>query len=395
MRFIVRFISYFISKIEINSQKINLENIKKILIIKLDEIGDFVLSIPLIKGIKQCNSNISIDLLAKDVVKDLADGIPYLTKRYYLRSDLFGKMKIRKIFLFLYAILYSLLKLKNQKYDLVIVPRWDVDSSLAVLFSFFSFSKYRLTYSEKVSEIKKKYNNSYDKFYTHIIYNIEPKHEVERHIDIIKFLGINNTGYELELYVKKSDTFLVEDMIKIFDNNKIVAICPVASHERKKWLTENYVSLSEKIIKIFNYNIVIIGGNEGIENNDFSKLLNRFSKKVLDLRGRLTLTQTAALLEKCYIYVGNDTGPMHLAAAVKIPIIEIVTHPDTIDYFHPQSPKRFKPWGVKSIVLYPKHTKNPCPPNMCIAEDSHCINNITIEDVFKTFVKLDKLLRNE
>jgi len=387
MRYIILILSLFLKK---KNVEINLKANSKILIIKLDEIGDFVLAIPFIKEIKALYPSASIDLFAKENVRDLANYIPYLSNRYYLKNNLFSKGGIQKIFLFLYAIIYSLLKFKKQKYDLVIVPRWDVDSSLSVLFSFFSSAKYRLSYSEKVIDRKEKFNRNYDKFYTNLVFNNDKKHEIERYIDILKYLGVYNPNYQLEILIREIDKLFIEDETKIFDKNKIIAICPVASQSRKKWQIENYSTLSKKVIDAFDYNIVIIGGNDGRQIDDFSELQNNYGRKVIDFRGKLTLTQTAALLEKCSIYIGNDTGPMHLAAAVKTPIIEIVAHPETIDFFHTQSPERFKPWGVKSIVLYPKLTKKPCPTQMCISKESHCINNVSVEMVFEKISKLIK-----
>jgi len=388
LRCFIYILSFFIKKNRL--EKINLNKVEKILIIKLDEIGDFVLSIPLIHEITKFYPYTSIDLLTKDNIKELANHIPYLSNKYYIKSNLFSKGKIKKIYLFLFAIVYSLFKLKQQKYNLVIVPRWDVDSSLAVVFCYFCFPEYSLTYSEHVIDRKKKYNKGYDKFYTNIIYNSDKKHEVERHIDILIYLGIKDINYKLELFLNDSDRIFVNNKIKIFDKNKILAICPAASNNRRKWAIRNYSALSKKLIDEFQFNIVVIGGNDFTNIHVFPELINNYKSKVIDFRGKLTLPQTAALLEKCLMYVGNDTGPMHLAAAVNIPIIEIVAHPETIDFFHPQSPKRFKPFGVKNIVLYPKMTKKPCPDNMCVAEDSHCINNINVEMVFEKILEFIK-----
>ena len=84
----------------------------------------------------------------------------------------------------------------------------------------------------------------------------------------------------------------------------------------------------------------------------------------VDVTGRTTLRQTAALLKKCDLYVGNDTGSMHLAAAAGIPVVEISCFPMDGPVWHWNSPRRFAPWGVPHRILQPKGNA-PCCLRWC------------------------------
>jgi lipopolysaccharide heptosyltransferase II len=103
--------------------------------------------------------------------------------------------------------------------------------------------------------------------------------------------------------------------------------------------------------------------------------------------GKTTLRQTAAVLKYCKLFIGNDTGPMHLASAVGVPVIEISAHPRDGSLSHHNSPYRFGPWGIPAIGLQPKTARPPCQ-GACTAQEAHCIRNVSVDQVKKTILKL-------
>jgi len=376
VRYFIFLISLFIKKE--NNKELKIRPTDKVLVIKLDEIGDFVLMLPMIRELKLSMPTVQIDLLTKNIVRNIVELCPYIENKYYLPNFLFKKNKFSKLLLLVYSIIYPLLTVRK-KYDMVIVPRWDVDSSFSVFFSFFSNAKFRITYSEIINNTKKKYNKNYDKLYTHVLVDETPKHEVERNLYILKYLNISVKNNNLEIWFDKNDEKIIDKYINKFDNNKIISICPAASHKRREWKHSNYQEIIYWLIQDYSFNIVIVGGKEDKDCFLFNSY--GYENKLMDLRGKLTLRQTALILKKSILYIGNDTGPMHLSAAVGTPVIEISAQPFNVDIKHPQSPLRFYPWGVKYKLLQPKFTTPPCPQNMCVSKYSHCINNVSIDEV--------------
>lgn len=102
--------------------------------------------------------------------------------------------------------------------------------------------------------------------------------------------------------------------------------------------------------------------------------------RLIDIVGKSTLRQTGAVLKRCHLYVGNDAGPMHLAAAASLSVIEISCHPLGGSPFHSNSPSRFRPWGVPHVVLQPEEASHPCSV-ACSVGSPHCILNISVEQV--------------
>ena len=102
---------------------------------------------------------------------------------------------------------------------------------------------------------------------------------------------------------------------------------------------------------------------------------------------KATLRQAVALLKRCRLFVGNDSGPMHIAAAVGLPAVEISCHPIDGSLFHSNSPRRFGPWGVSHVILQPKNKLDFCT-DACNASHAHCIRGVTVEQTKEAITSL-------
>ena len=100
---------------------------------------------------------------------------------------------------------------------------------------------------------------------------------------------------------------------------------------------------------------------------------------VINLVNQTTLRETAAIIDACDIYLGGDTGLMHIAAALKKRGVVISCHPIGADEDHANSPKRFGPWKSPMQIVRPRAL--PGCEHGCNREDAHCIREISVEDV--------------
>jgi heptosyltransferase-2 len=166
----------------------------------------------------------------------------------------------------------------------------------------------------------------------------------------------------------------------------LIALGPGAGLPKKCWPVERFVELGRVLVGEYDARFVVVGGPQ--DSHLGVRLENELgSGRVLNLAGRATLRQTAAVLERCCLTVSNDTGPMHLAAAVGSAVVEIAWHACGGSAADPDSPARFHPWGVPHIVVQPKHATGPCRDS-CESSEPHCILGIQPDQVFEAVRRL-------
>jgi heptosyltransferase-2 len=101
---------------------------------------------------------------------------------------------------------------------------------------------------------------------------------------------------------------------------------------------------------------------------------------LLNAVGKTTLGAATALIGRANLFIGNDSGPLHMAASAGVPAVAVSCHPVSGLPSHAQSPIRFGPWRVASVVLQPSAAIPPCG-DTCIAAQAHCIRQVTLGDV--------------
>lgn len=104
-------------------------------------------------------------------------------------------------------------------------------------------------------------------------------------------------------------------------------------------------------------------------------------RQVLNMCGRTTLRQSVALLSYLQGFVGNDSGPLHLAAAAGIPVVEISCHPHGASPMHDNDPQRFGPLGVRTVIVQPAQPSDPRCAQGCVVDSPHCIAAVTVNEV--------------
>jgi len=340
---------------------------KNILIIQLWGIGETILTVPAIKALKEKYPKTAIDILCTARNKDVYFNYPFISKLNIVKTNLFSL----KWFV-----------LKNyRKYDIVI----DMEEYLRIsaILAFF-LSKYRIGYSHGVRSL------TYSK---RVKYN-DKQHASKTFFDLVKALGVKGTAKLEKLNYTGTDKKVIDLALKysnVKKQHKIIGIAPGAAESSKsrRWSPEKFAELIETLCsRRKNVKIILVGAayerklNEHIINIIESK---RIQRNVLNFAGKFNLRQTFYLISKCKVFIGNDSGPMHIAAAMNV---------KTIGLFGPNLPLRFAPLNKKSISIYKKMPCSPCinvhkgqVPECFYSEASRdyqkCMKAIKIKDVLK------------
>ena len=202
------------------------------------------------------------------------------------------------------------------------------------------------------------------------------------------------TNRDLEAWYTPFDK-TVAKMALLNVKRPIYALCMGSTSPKRKYSPEKYAKLIEMILDEDSMvTIVILGGGEA-DLRYFEIFINaldeRFYNRVLNFTNRLTYRQSAAVLSMCEMYIGNNTGTMHIAAAVKCPVLQPNCCPADLPDQSLRDTQSTSPYRVPSVLVQPKHALPECAVNEpyhsygCRAEIPHCITQIAPETIFKGF----------
>jgi len=153
----------------------------------------------------------------------------------------------------------------------------------------------------------------------------------------------------------------------------------------KRWPLERYQELARRLIHELDAQILLIGGPGDVPlNQQLQDALGIQEDAIINLTGKTSLGELAAQLEQCSLFIGNDSSPMHLAAAVNIPVIAI---------FGPTSPQEYGPYPPddhRHIAIWRHPTGQPCffLGKMQACAHCTCMQSVTVDDVWQAVLQL-------
>jgi ADP-heptose:LPS heptosyltransferase len=359
------------------------EEVRSILVIRPDAIGDVVMTGPFLRELRRAYPNAKISLILGPETANLVETCPHidrvltnrvLTNQLPALTRWWHPMSRRFV-----ALSFARRYLWQASYDIAVVPRWGEDVYDASILALLSGAPCRVGYSAR----RPTKNGAYDRFYTLVVDDRSVRHEVERNLHLLSELRTDVRDDALELWLSDEDERVASQALASTGAEALVALSPGAGSPRRIWPIQRYLQVGHWLVDR-GARLVVVGGpgDEG-----WGEELRRIGGDVIDLTNRTTIRETAAVLARCSLFCGSDSGPMHLAAAVGVPIVEVSCHPVSGDDLHPNSPKRFGPWGVPNRVVQPYAPKDDCAAG-CRFEVPHCILNIRVDSVIAAIESL-------
>jgi lipopolysaccharide heptosyltransferase II len=340
-------------------QRLDPSQIKKILLIRLRRIGDIIMTTPSITALREAFPEAFISYVVEEPYRELVEENPSLDKVIVLKK----KQKIKDFFKLMRQI-------RRENYDVVIDFHGGPRASLITLLS---GAKLKLGYRIK---------------YRNFIYDIKlPRavkrghiHSVENHLNLVKALGVN-IATSPPLFLPKGRSEEVEKLNKFIEEyklegHKIIIIHISAGNEFRNWGADNIVKLSELLGQLPEVQIVLIGTNEDKEAEE--EILKKSKPYLISLVGKLNLRELRELICRSSLFVGPDSGPMHIAASTTTPMVAL---------FGPTLPAHFSPWQAKALLIEKDFDCRPCKQRRCIYKDFRCLQTITPEEVCQSCLK--------
>ena len=355
-------LSFFIGIVFYPKKRLNLSKIHRIAVIKLDHIGDLILSIPAMACLRGNFPESHITIVVNPSSEPLARLIPYIDEVLCYNARFFDRTGKSKMFDIFSGIRFAR-DMRMGDYDLII----DLRGSFASLFyAFVGNAEYRLdrgTYLvyRKLSKI-----------------NPDSEHEAQVNLDILKNAGLKTEYQKLWLNVSQNDIEKANLLLKCQNElDYTIAIHPGGPSPLKRWSPAKYVELINKLQQEYKAKIVFIGGRG--EESIVKNIMRSINGQAIDLSGQTNLSQLVAILQKVQLFIGNDSGPMHIASACGTKVIGL---------FGPTSPERFSPYGDQCIALRMEKDCPPCMRENCKRQNYRCIDKISVEDVINVIKRV-------
>lgn len=332
--------------------EIDWTKVKRILIVRLRSIGDTVLSTPSLLALRRFLPNAQIDILLEDWVAPLLEGFEAIDNVIRVGKTTQSRLQ-------------TAWQIRRNKYDVAFNLH---GGTTATFFVRASGAKHRVGFA----------NYQYPFLYNHLLsssadfWKQDKTHSAEQQLALLGSVGVPVEDRP------KSKLTVLESQIRN-SNLPFAVIHPVAAFPTKQWATENFAEVAEVLVQN-GLQVVAVGTPK--DRNTLEKLKD-ISQVPIEIYDNLSLPQTTNLVSKAQIFVGNDSGIAHIAAAVETPSVVI---------FGSSNRAHWSPWtNAPNEMVYEEFSCQPCAGYICEKYDEpRCILSVKIESVVDAIQRIIK-----
>lgn len=353
---------------------------RKVMVTQLSDIGDIILTSPFLRELRRFLPNAWIVLVVQPSMFNLVEKCPHVDEVRLFRWRAAKNWRTAwrgHVFWWVQSTWISMRSLWGKNLDMAISLRWNNDPNLAasLILMYMSGAPQRIAYTDGPDDDKLRSTREVNHFITGGPVRGFPKHEIELQLDLLRFLGANPKETRLELWTTRDDERFARNVLTqhgLPDDDLLIAFAPGAAWAYRRWPASRFIELGRWLQDNYKAWILIVAGKSelGLASQIKQGLQG---ERVINLAGQTTLREMASLFKHCTLFVGNDSGPMHVAAAAGISVVGL---------FGPGEYERFKPWGVNHEVIHVGLLCNPCSEN-CKFHEPYCIKGITVNQVKK------------
>ena len=329
---------------------------RRILVVKLDHLGDVVLATPVLRALRDRYPGATIDVLLHPASVAAVAHHPGVTRVLTYRSPRFarggpadGLSRLREI--------------AREGYDTLVELRGD---GRTLLLPFLTGARRRVDRgSVRIGHRLRRRTGSGGTL-----------HEVDCNLEIVRSLLDGRMPDHPRVEVHAGAEARASMLGKLGERGipldaRLVVIHPGAAWRPRAWRPERFGAVADWILGHYDAEVLLVGSED---ERDVEDAVRRSMKeeRVHALAGGLTLDELTALLADAALFIGNDSGPAHLAAASGAPVIAL---------FGPQDPCRFGPRSERAQVLHRPVACFPCRQTVCVLPEDPCVNRNEVADV--------------
>ena len=342
-----------------HSIMIYLSNLKKtVLAVELTRLGDTISAIPAINALKEADCELKIVVLTQPQHRDIFAYNPNVERvMVFPKTDtIFGLLK-------------TIYNIRKEKFGLAISLS---PAKRNAVITYFSKAKYKVGYFALHSIFPAMHGAKVRAFgfrpKRKILYR-KDENLVERALKSIKALGANTNHFKKEIDIPESEINYIRDyIVRISKNPKIISMQPCSSWKYRDWPKENFIKL---INALQGYAIFLLGAKK--DEGAINEIIIKTGKKAHPFIN-MPLIKVAALIKESNLFIGPDSGLMHIADAVGSPLITL---------FGPSKPEVTGPLSKKATIISKEAACAPCWQRGICVKSPNCMELITAEEVLK------------
>ncbi len=346
--------------------RIDWNSVRRVLVVRLRSIGDTVLATPSLIALKRHVPHTEVDILLEDWVAPVLDGFDAVDSVIAVGKGASARVR-------------TALDIRRQKYDVVVDLH---GGATAAFFTFLSGARHKIGYSYY----------QYPFLYDHLLssssdfWKTEHTHSAEQQLALLGSVGVPvEDRPRSRLVVTESAAASLEKKFHAklqsrkeeFISGDLVLMHPAAAFATKQWATGHFARTAEFLYERGLRTVAIASAHEG----GILEKLRSESKVPVTTFDDLTLPEITALASKAQLFVGNDSGIAHIAAAINTPSVVI---------FGSSNIHHWRPWtDVPNEIVYEKLPCQPCPGYVCKEfGDPKCILSVSTGSVFDAIEKV-------
>lgn len=360
-------------------------NNSRVLIIRMDAIGDFILWLDAAKELRRFypQGQYELILLGNEVWTSLAESLPYFDKVWslnilrFINSPQYRFKMLRKV--------------RQTGFDIVIQPTFSRVFLTGDAIARISGAKVKIASQGNLSNIKSWQKRISDGWYTLLIpADSKPLMELMQNAEFMRALGLKDFRADVpELPVSAP-------LPKSMSDTDYYVLFPGAGFDMKRWPTSSFVKLAQKIYQATGWLGIICGGKG--EEVIGKKLMERANVPIQDWTGCTSLKELAVIISRAHLLIGNDTGAIHVAAAVSTPAVCILGG----GHYGRFIPYQVECETAKPLPVTVTHEMDcfgcnwQCVYNVPPGEAVPCVKRISVESVWKeVYMMLEKRVFDE
>jgi heptosyltransferase-2 len=333
---------------------------KRILIIQTAFIGDVILTTPLIKNLRKILPDSFISFLLIPETKNVLENNPHLNEIL-----VYDKRKNRGVG----GLLQIVRSIKERQFGLAIIPHRSLRSAL-------------LAYLSRIPE-RIGFDRSAGSFlFTDKVVYRTNVHEVDRNLSLLSNFAPDLTDRSPELFPSSQDFSHVRTLLSdsgITQGDKIVGVAPGSVWATKRWLPERFAEVGDLLLRQTGAKVVFFGSEE--DSALCERIADSMTGRPAMMAGKFSVLQSAAAVSLSRVILSNDSAPVHMASAMKIPVVAVFG--STIPEFG------FAPYEVGHVIIQKEMKCRPCGihgKRKCPEKHFRCMREIGAEEVFEAIL---------